>query len=184
MTYTIVIGDRREIRRLVGPRPFSEILTHEELIQVERGELVGEDEYDHLLDLSSPLKNGAVIKLRLPNPAKDLASFGVPVNSCGELVGIKEALEVRTYEQKYELDLWHTPLSKIREKMKTLKEQESVAVVALQNENSELRAENRRLREELQALKKSKVREVPTLPKCERCQTELDPYTGRCMCSR
>lgn len=114
MAYTVIKEGRKEVRWLVGPRPFSELLTHEELIQVECGELVGVNSRGGVLDLSSPLENGAEVTLSHHDLGRDLAIFGVPANDRGELVGIPEILRIRQYESEHNVNLWDRTIAEIR----------------------------------------------------------------------
>lgn len=113
MPYTIIHGDQKRIRYLIGARPFSELLTRDELEQVRRGELIGVNAHGGVLALSSPLEDGAEVTLRAPDPVRDLAAIGVPANRQGELVGIAEALSIRKYEIDHGDNLWERPLAEI-----------------------------------------------------------------------
>lgn len=112
MSYTIILEDRKEVRRLVGPRPFSELLTREELEQVRRGELIGLNAHGGVLALSSPLEDGAQVTLCAD---QDFSAIGVPANQAGELVGVSEAHSIRKYEYDQHVNLWDRPLAEIRE---------------------------------------------------------------------
>jgi hypothetical protein len=108
MAYTIIRDDQEQIRYLYGARPFAELLTRDELEQVERGELVGVSERGAVLALSSPLEEGASVTLRAPDSSLDLALLGVPANLRGDLVGVADALEIRRLERARELTIrWH-----------------------------------------------------------------------------
>ena len=74
-------------RRLLGRRPFAELLTREELRAVREGDLIGVNEFGGILDLSSPLEEGDHVTLKIPE-SKDLSIFGVPVNERGDLAGL------------------------------------------------------------------------------------------------
>jgi hypothetical protein len=113
MPFTIIQNGQKEIRYLLGPRPFSELLTHEELLEVECGNLVGINSRGGVLALSSPLEDGAEVILSNSIPETDI--FGVPANKYGELVGMSESREIQKYEKEHEVCLWNHSLIEIRD---------------------------------------------------------------------
>ena len=88
MPYTIVRDGSAQIRWLRGARPFIDLLTRAEIEQVERCSLVGVNFRGDVLDLSSPLEEGSTVTLRAPDPARDFAAIGVPINKRGDMVGV------------------------------------------------------------------------------------------------
>lgn len=91
MPYIVIYNGVMQKRYLLGSRPFAEVLTASEIDKVRKGILVGTNARGDILNLSSPLEEGAEVILRQPC-AEDLEVLGIPSHS-GDLVPLTSYLK-------------------------------------------------------------------------------------------